>query len=459
MGVAEKLQLSLEDGQRVAVMGGGPAGSFFAYFLNVFAERAGMDLSVDIYEPRDFSAIGPAGCNMCGGIISESLIQSLAMAGIEMPENVVQRGIDSYVMHTEVGTAQIETPTHEKRIAAVHRGGGPRTARVSKWGSFDGHLMRLAVEKGANLRRARIKELRWNDGKPEVQADGLPPQVYDLLVGAIGVNSPELRLFEALGFGYKRPEIVRTFITEIEFGTETVKRLYGNSMHVFLLNLPKLDFAALIPKGDYVTLCMLGQIDKELVHRFLTHPVVKSCFPEGWQQPKDHCHCSPKMYLNPASHPFTDRVILIGDCGVARLYKDGIGAAFRTARAAARTAVFDGISAADFREGFLPEFRNITRDNLFGKAVFAVIHIMKHLNISSKAILRLVMAESKKDGNKRRMCSVLWDMFTGSSPYKDIFIRTLNPVFLFQFSFSTVQSLFRAPRGGSAFKETSAGPV
>ena len=69
--------LRLDSGSRIAVIGGGPAGSFFSYFLLAMAERVGMDLAVDIYEPRDFSKPGPAGCNMCGGIISESLVQIL----------------------------------------------------------------------------------------------------------------------------------------------------------------------------------------------------------------------------------------------------------------------------------------------------------------------------------------------------------------------------------------------
>jgi hypothetical protein len=59
------------------------------------AEWAGIELEVDLYEPRDFSSPGPAGCNMCGEVISESLVQLLAAEGIELPPTVVQRGIDS----------------------------------------------------------------------------------------------------------------------------------------------------------------------------------------------------------------------------------------------------------------------------------------------------------------------------------------------------------------------------
>src|SRR5512145_162587 len=65
--------LKLEDGSRVAVIGGGPAGSFFSYFLLDMAERVDMELLVDIYEPRDFSLPAPHGCNYCAGVISESL--------------------------------------------------------------------------------------------------------------------------------------------------------------------------------------------------------------------------------------------------------------------------------------------------------------------------------------------------------------------------------------------------
>ncbi|GAH13271.1 unnamed protein product, partial [marine sediment metagenome] len=65
-------ELQLVDGSRVGVIGGGPAGSFTSIFLLDMAMRLGIDIGVDIYEPRNFTKSGPAGCNMCGGIISES---------------------------------------------------------------------------------------------------------------------------------------------------------------------------------------------------------------------------------------------------------------------------------------------------------------------------------------------------------------------------------------------------
>ncbi len=51
--------LQLVDGSRVAVIGGGPAGSFVSYFLLEMAERNGLELDVEIFEPRDFSWVAP----------------------------------------------------------------------------------------------------------------------------------------------------------------------------------------------------------------------------------------------------------------------------------------------------------------------------------------------------------------------------------------------------------------
>src|SRR3972149_10911268 len=88
--------LALEDGSRIAVVGSGPAGSLFTYFLLEMAGRVGIKLAVDIYEPRAFAQPGPVGCNMCGGIISESLVQKLAMDGVDLPPRARPPGIERY---------------------------------------------------------------------------------------------------------------------------------------------------------------------------------------------------------------------------------------------------------------------------------------------------------------------------------------------------------------------------
>lgn len=418
---------TLENGSRVGVIGGGPAGSLFAYFFLTFARRMDLEVHVDIYEPRDFAKLGPSGCNMCGGIVSESLVQALSVDGITLPPSVVQRGLDSYVLHTDTKSVRIETPLKEKRIAAVHRGGGPRDLPAMKWGGLDGYLLHLAQALGATVVPSRVTDVGWKAGRPAIRSSDAS---YDLLVGATGVNSTGWQLFEKLGLPSRRCETTKAYITELSLGGDHIAEHFGNAMHVFMLNLPRLDCAAIIPKGDYLTVCLLGRnVDRDLIHAFFAAPAVRRCFPPAMPPGEGACHCSPKINIREATRPFTDRVVLVGDCGVTRLYKDGIGAAYRTAKAAARTAVFSGVSDSDFERHYWPLYRDIARDNRFGWLIFAVVHQIKTVRPFVKGVLRMAAREQTRPGAARRMSIVLWDMFTGSAPYQEIFYRTLDPRF------------------------------
>jgi flavin-dependent dehydrogenase len=448
------MSLALEDGSRVGVIGGGPAGSLFAQFLLIFAHRMDLDLSVDIYEPRDFTKPGPAGCNMCGGIVSESLVQALAIEGINLPSSIVQRGIDSYELHTDADSIRIDTPLNEKKIAAIHRGGGPRDVKEVKWGGLDGYLLTLAKNLGAKVIAVRVNEVGWDEGRPRVL---LPDsaRTYDLLVGATGVNSTGWQLFEKLGLPSKHGETTKAYITELHLGNEAVDRHFGNSMHMFLLDIPRLDCAAIIPKGDFLTVCLLGRdIDKDLISTFFESPAVKRCFPSTWNVAEGACHCSPKINIRETARPFMDRLVLLGDCGATRLYKDGIGAAYRTAKAAARTAVFSGISADDFQRHYWPVYRSIAHDNRFGLLIFAVVHWIKAFRPLLRGVMRMTAREQAGSSAAKRMSMVLWDMFTGSAPYREIFARTLDPRFLGRFAW---ESVLAAASRGQAKREVAHG--
>jgi len=354
--------LKLRDGARVGIIGGGPAGAFFGYFLCQMAERAGLDIAVDLYEPRNYTCPGPKGCNMCGGIVSESLMQNLATEGIALPATVIQRRIDSYFLHMDVGSVRIATPLHEMRIAAVARGAGPITSPEPQ-DSFDAFLLDLAKKRGVRQVQERVADVGIEDQMPRLKTTNGTEQTYDLLVSAVGVNSPLLKNLTGLR-NYQPPQRTKAYVAEFQLGEAMIERYLGNAMHVFLLNLPKLDFAALIPKSDFVTLCLLGDgIDKSLVDAFLTSKEVKEVLPPHWELPKKHCHCSPNLSVSTAGQPFGDRIVFVGDCGTTRLFKDGIGAAFRTAKAAAKTAVFGGIAGDDFQRSFWPTCKVINADN------------------------------------------------------------------------------------------------
>ncbi len=435
--------LKLDDGSRVAVMGCGPAGSFFTYFLLDMAERVGLDIHVDVYEPRDFTIPGPPGCNMCGGVISESLVQNLSTEGIILPPAVVQRGVDSYVLHTDIGSVRIDTPLNEKRIASVFRGPGPRDLKELRWESFDGHLQKLAMDKGAQMIRARVENIERQENRLAVTAKN-NPQIYDLVAVTTGVNTAALKLIEKLGIAYTPPRTTKTFIREYKLGEETIAQYLGSSMHVFLLNLPRLEFAMLVPKGDYVTLAMLGhEIDNELVKAFVHSPTFANLMPPGIQLDTPPCQCQPRMTVDGSPQPFGDRIVFIGDCGVTRLYKDGIGAAYRAAKAAATTVVFEGVSQDDFRRYYLPACRRMEHDNLIGKFIFFVTSILQQWTFARRAMVRMTAYEQKKIERPKRMSMVMWDMFTGSAPYREIFVRMLHPLFIIRLAWDFLMAIIK----------------
>jgi flavin-dependent dehydrogenase len=420
----------LLDGSKVAVIGAGPAGSMFSYFLLNMAESVGLDLEVDLYEPRHFCHGGPASCNHCGGVISESLVQRLATEGILLPDGVVQRGLEAYTMHMDVGDTDIATPLQESRIAGVYRGNGPRNSEPLDTDSFDGYLQRLANEKGARSVRRLVTDVRADGEAMRVKcADGGHGD-YDLVALACGVNSHLMKSLHGLAEEHEPPGLKTTFICEFRLGRDVIRQTLGHSMHVFLLDIPKLKFAALVPKGDYATFVLLGhELDEELLNQVFASDEFRSCFPGG-VVPRHVCHCYPRINIRSTRPPYGDRLVMIGDSGSTRLYKDGIGAAYRTAKAAARTAVFHGVSAEDFRTHYAPLCRKIDRDNQVGKLVFWFGGLIQRAGFARRGVMHMIQAEQAQAKAPRRMSGVLWDMFSGSAPYTDIFLRTLQPAFL-----------------------------
>ena len=142
---------------------------------------------------------------------------------------------------------------------------------------------------------------------------------------------------------------------------------------------------------------------------------------------------------------------MIGDSGVTRLYKDGIGAAFRTGKAAAVTAVFQGVSEKAFQKGFWPTCRSITNDNTIGKLMFGTTTILKRLTFLRNVILRMTAREQMEGSRKPHMSSLLWNMFTGSAPYTEIFIGAIRPGFIGNFALNFVANAWP---GGSRKKES-----
>ena len=407
--------MRLTNGSRVVIVGGGPAGSFAALHLIRFAREAGLALEVRILEPRDFSRPGPGGCNKCAGILSSSLVRDLQTLGLNLPDEIIQAEVDTYILHLDKTEFQIHRPDPERRIMSVYRGSGPRLGVPPFPHSFDSWLLDQAIERGAIVQRARVHSI--HPGPHPLVITAQETLGADLVIVATGVNSRP-PLDPAWGYHPPRSEVMAQ--DEIFIPTE----LCDHCVHVYFDYPPGLIFGALIPKGRYVNISLLGRhLPPGAVDDFLDGNNFPAFFPDGLHM---LCGCTPRVAVTAASGYFADRMVAVGDAAVTRLYKNGIGMAFITAQAATQTAIQRGVSRRDFARGYAPICQRIVADNLYGRLLFFLWGITRHIPFLLRAWEKAVAAEINQPPQRQKHIRILWGMFSGDEPYGRLFWMSLS---------------------------------
>ncbi|UCF78305.1 MAG: hypothetical protein JSW03_09400 [Candidatus Eiseniibacteriota bacterium] len=421
----------LDQGARIAILGGGPAGTLCAFMLQKMAREAGKEFDIVIFERRDFRAFGAYGCNMCAGVISSVFINSLSALGIAIPEKVIQREITGHCLETKAGGLRMAKDPGVL-IYTVYRGIGPPGLEFDKERSFDFFLLRTAIEQGVRCVNTQIRNVRLSRGQP-----GGPVTVEledgsyeaDLVVGAFGVNSELCGVFEKLDFGYRRPRTEKACLAEIPLPEDFVSRGCRDEIKVFALGIPGVRFGAITPKRKHVTVSLVGKgVSRSTLEAFLMHPRVKAHFPDGWEPPSEYCMCFPRLPVSAARRPFHDRIVIVGDANISRYVKNGIESSLFTARAAALTVAEKGVTRNDFRSHAVRECRSrYYVDNAFGKVLFALNDVISKYHLLASSHLFVARKEQELQPKSRGLNRVLWNIFTGDAPYVEIFKKSLGP--------------------------------
>jgi len=423
--------LALKDGSKIAVIGGGPAGSFFAHFARKWSTQKGIDVSVTIFDGKDFLQRGPKGCNLCAGVIAESLNKKMKEEGIFLPEKRIINRAEGYCLHVDSDSLLLSSAENEKNtIATVFRGNGPRYSFFPETISFDDFLLSWAQDRGAKVISQPVWEIKLPEDKSRPlslyhgKKDNLQKFEADLIVGAFGVNTYLMKKIQNLGFGYKPPQTISTYQAEIKLGKEEVFKHFGNSIHVYMPKSKSLRYATVIPKGDYITVTLIGKknVTGEVFQEFLNLEDIKSRIPPF----EPHCFCYPKIVVSPSRNPFTKRLVMIGDASFSRHYKNGIESAFITAKLAAETAFCSGIDASSFSSSYHKQAKKlIIHDNYYGQFLFLINDIISSVPLLTHSHLSLAKQKGDEDSPKKAR-SILWNMFTGNIPYRDIFKMSLD---------------------------------
>jgi flavin-dependent dehydrogenase len=423
--------LRLRDGSRIAVIGGGPAGAFFAHFAGRLAETQGLDVAITIFDGKNFLERGPRGCNLCAGVISHSLETRLREEGLLLPESRVLSRIRGYRIH--IGGQTLRLTCAENRqppIATVFRGNGPRLSSFAGVVSFDDHLLHDARDRGAEIIPFPVWkiELRRQSSSPAILyfGDRLSPErrEADLVVGAFGVNSFLFREVEKLGFGYRPPATLTTFQAEFRIASGQDSSRLENDIHIIVPPSKLIRYVTVIPKAEYATVTVVGRRNAtpELVTEALASTKLRDILPLAGA----HCFCYPRIAVSSSQNPFTQRFVMIGDASFCRHYKNGIESAFVTARLAADAVFRCGLDVGSLRRAFfVPARRLIARDNAYGRALFRMNETLSAVPLLAQAYYSLAQANARRRATTK-IRAILWQLFTGSAPYREIFFGALD---------------------------------
>lgn len=443
-----KGNITLRDGSKIAIIGGGPAGSFFAHFAQKWIAKKGIDISMTIFDGKDFLQRGPRGCNLCAGVIAESLNEKLKEEGIFLPEERIINRVEGYCLHVNNNYLLLSCAENDKNsIATIFRGNGPRYSTFPEIISFDDFLLSWVQERGTKVIPQPVWEIKLPKKKNNPisllhgKKESLNEFEADLVVGAFGVNTYLMKKIQNLGFGYSPPSTLIIYQAELKLDREKVLENFRNTIHVYMPKSKAIRYATVIPKGDYITITLIGHKDatKDFLQEFLNLEEIKKKIPLF----KPQCFCYPRIVVSPSKKPFTDRLIMIGDASFSRHYKNGIETAFITAQLAAETAFGTGIGAFSFSHSYYKQAKKlIIKDNYYGQFLFSINDMISSIPLLTQSHMSLAKRKTNK-GSSKKLRLILWNMFTGNIPYKDIFKIALDIRLHSSILFNTISLLFQ----------------
>ena len=412
----------LEDGATVVIIGGGPGGASCGIALKRFSQQMGRRVHVVLFEGKTFA--GETHYNQCVGVLSPPIIQVLEEdLGVAFPWHLAQRTITGYVLHGDRRQIVLDGP------------GEPSYAlrRIL----FDDYLLDQARERGVEVVHSRVTDVEIHDEDVTVYSESGMRRA-DVVVGAFGLDAGTAAALHA-STGYRRPPFLDSIVTKVH-PDEEMMAAFGDRIHAFLPPWSAVEFGAITPKGNHLTINIAGgRIDRRWMRRFLQAPAVMAVLPRldfrHPRNPKDLQFFKGRFPIGPAERWYGDRYVMVGDAaGLVRPFKGkGVTSACQTGLWAAQTVLHVGISARAFRESYVPACRDILADLPYGR-------LMRWLTIAASdlRVLDAVLELAEHDAQLRR---ALFNAVSAHQTYRRIIWDTVSLHLLSRLGWAVTRAL------------------
>ncbi|MGD9364270.1 MAG: hypothetical protein PVH87_01125 [Desulfobacteraceae bacterium] len=453
--------MRLKNGSKILILGGGPAGALFAIHLLGQSKQANLDITVTIIEKKLVQQPGHfpcklKGCNYCAGIISPRLHDALEEIGLSLPRDLICEEFSHIWIHGLWKNFPLKL-SPDQHMYSLFRGSLPLDRRDMAEG-LDGFLLSQARIRGAAVISGEVTDIRYTPlKKPYVTVkddSGEDTAIEsDFVAIATGIhpfqggtcdNNPVFRSFNRINPGFTPPRVRPALIFELKPGRGYLKKYMNREIYFIVSESKKLrlDHISLVPKGNYLTVALVGdRIDRaafpedtrRIIGEFLSLSHSRTILPHiNLRNTPVSCCCMPFMVTAPSKGAVCDRMAVVGDALGSRLYRDGLFSAYVSAEALAKTVIHKGVDRKSLSSGYDWVIQWLKTDTRYAKRVIGWIQNILKSPFMSRILYQTFATEMKfKNREQWPLGQVLLDLGSGAADYSHIFRNLIRmPVFL-----------------------------
>ena len=238
--------------------------------------------------------------------------------------------------------------------------------------------------------------------------------------------------------GYHPPQALSSVVTKYHPGPEGMAT-FGPYIHAYLPADPRIEFGAITPKGNHLTINIAGRVvDVNLMQTFLNDATVRAVLPNlecaGTRDANDLRFFKGHFPCSLARGYYGDRYVMVGDAaGLVRAFKGkGVTSAVTTGIRAAQTILQAGISEQAFATHYRPANEDILSDLPYGRGMRLLTILMAH-----NKLLRPVLRAARTDPDVQ---AALFNAVSAHGSYRQVIRHMLRP--------RSLLAVLRAAAGG-----------